>query len=94
MKAIWNEVVVADSDQTIEMDGDQYFPPNTVKQEYLERSETYSSGHQKEHPTYYHVQVNGQVELDAAWSYPEPPEENSDIRGYIAFGKGVTLKED
>ncbi|ARS34000.1 DUF427 domain-containing protein [Pontibacter actiniarum] len=93
MKAIWNNVVVADSDDTIEVNGEQYFPPNTVKHDYLERSNAQPVGHQQNHPTYYHVQVNGRVELDAAWSYSEPPEGNSDIRGYFAFGRGVTLKD-
>ena len=93
MKAIWNNVVIADSDRTVEKDGDIYFPPNTVKQEYLERSETHTLHPSMGNPTFYHVQVNGKVELDAAWSYPDPIEENSEVRNYIAFGKGVTFKD-
>jgi len=93
MKAIWNDIVIANSDQTIEIEGNHYFPPNTVKQEYLEESPTHTTCPWKGEASYYHVQVNGEVNLDAAWYYPDPKEAAGQIRHYIAFWKGVTIKE-
>ncbi|WP_347157984.1 DUF427 domain-containing protein [Pontibacter chitinilyticus] len=93
MKAIWNDIVIADSDQTIEIEGNQYFPPNTVKKEYLEESRTHTTCPWKGEAAYYHVQVNGKVNLDAAWYYPDPKDAASEIRGYVAFWKGVEVKE-
>ena len=93
MKAIWNDIVIADSDRTIEIEGNHYFPPNTVDNQYLEESRTHSTCPWKGEASYYHVQVNGKVNLDAAWYYPDPKEAASEIRGYVAFWKGVEIKE-
>lgn len=93
MKAIWNEIVIADSDRTIEIEGNQYFPSNAVKQEYLQESRTHTMCPWKGEASYYHVQVNGKVNLDAAWYYPDPKDAASEIRNYVAFWKGVEIKE-
>lgn len=93
MKAIWNEVVVADSDRTIEIEGNQYFPSNSVKMEYLEESSAHTTCPWKGEASYYHVQVDGKVNLDAAWYYPDPKDAASEIRDYVAFWKGVTVKD-
>ena len=93
MKAIWNNVVVADSDDPIKLEGNYYFPENAVKQEYLERSQTHTHCPWKGDASYYHVKVNGEVNTDAAWYYPEPKEAASEIKHHIAFWKGVVMKE-
>ncbi|MFD2513712.1 DUF427 domain-containing protein [Pontibacter locisalis] len=92
MKAIWNNVVIADSDQTIEIEGNHYFPPKNVNKDYLEESRTHTTSSSMGEATYYHVQVNGEVILDAAWSYPDPKEAAKEVRFYIAFGKGVRVE--
>ena len=93
MKAIWNDIVIADSDRTIEIEGNHYFPPNTVDNQYLEESRTHTTCPWKGEASYYHVKVNGKVNLDAAWYYPDPKDAASEIRGYVAFWKGVDIKE-
>lgn len=92
MKAIWNETVIADSDQTIEIEGNQYFPANSIKQEYFEKSETHTTCPWKGEASYYHIKVNGKVNLDAAWYYPDPKPKAEEIRGYVAFWKGVNVQ--
>ncbi|RAU83619.1 DUF427 domain-containing protein [Pontibacter arcticus] len=92
MKAIWNETVIADSDQTIEIEGNQYFPANSIKQEYFEKSETHTTCPWKGEASYYHIKVNGKVNLDAAWYYPDPKPKAEQIRGYVAFWKGVNVQ--
>lgn len=93
MKAIWNDVVVADSDQTIEIEGNYYFPPNSVRKEFMEDSTLHTTCPWKGEASYYHVQVNGEVNVDAAWYYPDPKEKAKEIKDYVAFWKGVTVKE-
>lgn len=93
MKAIWNNVVIADSDKTIELEGNQYFPSDTVKKEYLEDSRTHTNCPWKGEAAYYHVNVNGDVNPDAAWCYLKPKDAAQKIRDHIAFWKGVKIKE-
>ncbi|QCR23322.1 DUF427 domain-containing protein [Pontibacter sp. SGAir0037] len=92
MKAVWNEMVIAESDQTIQIEGNHYFPPNAIKQEFFELSETHTTCPWKGQASYYHVKVNGDVNPDAAWYYPNPKEAAKEIKGYTAFWKGVTVK--
>jgi uncharacterized protein (DUF427 family) len=93
MKVIWNDIVVADSDHTIKIEGDHYFPPNSVKKEFLEDSTLHTTNAEIGEASYYHVQVNGQVNVDAAWYYPDPKDKAKEIKNYIAFKKGVTVQE-
>jgi uncharacterized protein (DUF427 family) len=93
MKAIFNEIVLADSDQTVKVDGTYYFPPNTVKKEYLEESSTHTSTPGKGEAAFYHVKVKGEVKLDAAWYYPKPEKKTEKVRNYIAFSDEVELKD-
>ncbi|MCC9135637.1 DUF427 domain-containing protein [Pontibacter silvestris] len=93
MKAIWNNIVIADSDKTIEVEGNQYFPANTVKKEFLENSRTHTNCPWKGEAAYYHVKVNGDVNPDAAWYYPNPKDAAKGIKDHVAFWKGVTVKE-
>lgn len=93
MKAIWNGQVIAESDQTILLEGNHYFPPEAVRQEYLVPSDTHTTCPWKGVASYYHLQVGDQINRDAAWYYPEPKEAAKQIKGYIAFWKGVQVVE-
>ncbi|HEY9762599.1 MAG TPA: DUF427 domain-containing protein [Trichocoleus sp.] len=91
-KAIWNGTVIAESDQCEVVEGNQYFPPDAVKQEYFQPSDTHTVCGWKGTASYYSVVVDGQVNKDAAWYYPEPKSAASNIKGYIAFWKGVKVE--
>jgi uncharacterized protein (DUF427 family) len=93
MKAIWNGQVIAESDQTILLEGNHYFPAEAVRWEFLEPSDTHTTCPWKGVASYYHVKVGNQINRDAAWYYPEPSEAAKQIKGYIAFWKGVQVVE-
>ncbi len=93
MKAIWNETVIAESDETIQIEGNHYFPPNALKGAFVERSDTHTTCPWKGEASYYHVKVNGEVNLDAAWYYPDPKDAAKEIKNYVAFWKGIKVKE-
>lgn len=90
-KAVWNDVVLAESDQTIVVEGNHYFPPGTINREYFTESPTHTTCPWKGVASYYSVQVNGQTNKDAAWYYPTPKDAAKQIAGYIAFWKGVRV---
>ena len=92
-KAVWNEKVVAESGETIVVEGNHYFPPDSVKSEFLKPSDTSSICPWKGTASYYHVEVNGSVNSDAAWYYPAPKEAAENIKDYVAFWKGVEIKD-
>ena len=89
MKAIWNGKVLADSDKTLYIEGNHYFPPETVKRELLEDSTTHTICPWKGKASYYHVKVDGKVNKNAAWYYPEPKYAAEKLKDYIAFWHGV-----
>ena len=91
MKAVWNETVIAESDDTIVVEGNHYFPPDSIKKEFFEESGTHSRCFWKGVASYYNVVVNGETRKDAAWYYPEPREEAAAIKNYIAFWKGIKV---
>jgi len=91
MKAIWNGAVLAESEQTIEVEGNQYFPPETINNEYFRESETHTICSWKGEASYYNVVVEGQVNKDAAWYYPSPKPAADEIKGYVAFWRGVKV---
>ncbi len=91
MKATWNGTLIAQSDATREVEGNQYFPPDSVKREFFEDSKTSSVCPWKGTASYYTLDVNGQKNTDAAWYYPAPKEAAKEITGYVAFWKGVTV---
>lgn len=93
MKAIWNGKVVAESDDTVVVDGNHYFPADAIKNEYFESSRTESVCHWKGTASYYTVTVDGDVNEDAAWYYPDPMEAAEEIRGRVAFWNGVQITE-
>ena len=90
-KATWQGAVLAQSDETIEIEGNQYFPPESVDRQYLEESTTHSTCPWKGESSYYTIIVNGNKNPDAAWYYPEPKEAAAQIKGYVAFWKGVAI---
>lgn len=91
-KAIWNGKVIAESDQTIQIEGNHYFPPSSIKKEYFQTSELHSNCPWKGVASYYDIEVDGKVNKDAAWYYPEASELAKSIKGYVAFWKGVTVE--
>ena len=91
MKATWNDAVIAESGQTVVVEGNHYFPPDAVKKEHFRKSDTHTTCPWKGEASYYDVVVNGQVNKDAAWYYPEPLDAAKEIRGYVAFWKGVKV---
>ena len=92
MKAVWNGAVIAESDQTIVIEGNQYFPPDSVHREYLVPSDMHTTCHWKGLASYYNVEVDGKVNNAAAWYYPTPKDAAKEITGYIAFWKGVKVE--
>lgn len=92
-KAIWNDVVLAESDSFETVEGNIYFPPDTINREFFKESDTRSTCFWKGEASYYHVEVNGELNKDAAWYYPEPKSKAENIKDHIAFWKGVEITE-
>lgn len=93
MKAIWNDELLAESDNTIVVENNHYFPPSSVNIELLVESTTETFCHWKGTASYYTIVVNGNKNEDAAWYYPETKEKADNIKGYIAFWRGVAVIE-
>ena len=92
MKAIWKNQVIAESDATIVVENNHYFPANSVHPEFLKSSNTHTVCPWKGTASYYTLVVDEQENRDAAWYYPETKEAAKNIEGYIAFWKGVEVK--
>lgn len=92
MKALWNGQVIAESADTVVVEGNHYFPPESVHEEYLVPSDTTTTCYWKGKASYYSVKVDGKVNADAAWYYPHPSDAASQIGGYVAFWRGVTVE--
>ncbi len=93
MKAIWNDEVIAESHDTIIIEGNHYFPPESIKEEFFSKSDTHTNCPWKGQASYYSLDVNGSENMDAAWYYPEPSELAKQIKNYVAFWKGVQVVE-
>lgn len=91
MKAIWKDTVIAESDRTIVVEGNHYFPPESLKTEFFQPSQTHTTCSWKGVASYYDVKVNGEVNKDAAWYYPDPKVAAAHIKGYVAFWRGVKV---
>ena len=91
MKAIWNGAVIAESEDTVVVEGNHYFPPESVHREFLAPSSTTTVCSWKGTASYYSIEVAGRANPDAAWYYPEPKEAARNIAGRIAFWKGVQV---
>ena len=93
MKAIWNDEVVANSNETIVVEGNHYFPPTSLNEQFFKKSEKHTVCSWKGTASYYDLEVNGQSNNDSAWYYPKPKSAANNIAGYIAFWKGVKITE-
>jgi uncharacterized protein (DUF427 family) len=94
MKAIWNNKIIAQSDSTVEVEGNHYFPRESVNAEYLQPSEHKTVCSWKGDCSYYDVVVDGKRNPSAAWYYPAPKEKAKRIRDHIAFWNGVTIVKE
>lgn len=94
MKAIWNDTVIAESDDTIVVEGNHYFPPESVNRKYVEGSDHHTRCPWKGQASYYNVIVDDERNTNAAWYYPNPKEEAEEIKDYVAFWNGVTVTEE
>lgn len=93
MKAIWNNQIIAESDDTIVVEGNHYFPPNSVQMKYVVETTHHTSCPWKGVAAYYTLWVNGEENANAAWFYPEPKPEAEHITNYVAFWRGVEISE-
>ena len=91
-QAKWNGAVIADSDETVVVEGNQYFPVESVLASSLQASETHTTCHWKGVASYYDVVVDGKVNSDAAWYYPEPSDAAANIKDRVAFWRGVKVE--
>ena len=92
MKAVWNDIVIAESEKTIVVEGNHYFPPDSVNREYLEDSTLQSTCPWKGQASYYSIRVDGKLNKDAAWYYPAPKPAAEQIKDYVAFWRGVEVE--
>ncbi|OWK35101.1 DUF427 domain-containing protein [Fimbriiglobus ruber] len=92
MKATWNGAVLAESDKTIVVEGNHYFPPDAIHKEFFKSSDTHTVCGWKGTASYYTIAANGGQNPDAAWYYPETKDAAKEIAGYVAFWKGVKVE--
>ena len=93
VKAIWKDIVIAECDNTEIVEGNHYFPPECVKKEYLNESDMHTTCPWKGLASYYDIVVDDEVNKNAAYYYPDPKSAASKIKNYIAFWKGVEVKD-
>ena len=93
MKAIWNNTVLAESDQTVVVEGNHYFPESSLKRDYVSFSNHKSMCPWKGEASYYSLMVDGKMNENAVWYYPEPSDAAKEIKGRVAFWKGVNVAE-
>jgi uncharacterized protein (DUF427 family) len=91
-KAIWNNTVIAESDNCETVEGNYYFPPDAIKSEYFQKSDTHTNCFWKGQASYYTIKIGDEQNKDAAWYYPEPKAKAENIKGYVAFWRGVKVE--
>ncbi len=91
--ARWNDEVIAESDETVVVEGNHYFPAESISEEFFTQTEQQTVCPWKGTASYFTLDVDGEQNRDAAWSYLEPKEAAENIRGYYAFWKGVTISD-
>ncbi len=91
MKATWKDTVIAESDDTIIVEGNHYFPAGSINREYLKESDTHTTCSWKGEASYYDVVVEGEVNKDAAWYYPTPKDAAGEVKDRVAFWRGVKV---
>ena len=94
IRALWNGAIVAESAETVRLEGNYYFPPGSVRQEFLSESSTTTVCPWKGTAHYFTVTVGSQVNPDAAWYYPNPSSRAQQIANHVAFWKGVHIERD
>jgi len=92
-KAIWNNKVLAESDETIIVERNHYFPPDSINKEFFKNSSTHTTCPWKGEASYYTIDVDGKENQDAAWYYPNPKDAAGQIKNYVAFWRGVKITE-
>ena len=92
MKATWNGAILAESDATVVVENNQYFPIDSLKKQYFADSNTHTTCPWKGVASYYSIEVDGKTNPDAAWYYPEPKDAAKNIKGHVAFWKGVKVE--
>lgn len=91
MKAIWNDKVIAESNDTVVIEGNHYFPAESINKDFLKESSTHTVCPWKGTASYYTLEIDGKENQDAAWYYPEVSEAARAIKGHVAFWKGVEV---
>ena len=91
MKAIWNNTVIAESNETVKLEGNYYFPPDSVMSQLLRDSNSHTTCSWKGKASYYDIVVDDEINRDAAWCYPEPKQEALNIKNFVAFWHGVEV---
>ncbi len=92
MRATWRDAVLAESDDTVIVEGNHYFPEGSLRREHFRESETHTVCPWKGTASYYDVVVGGEANRDAAWYYPDPKDAAREIKGRVAFWKGVRVE--
>ena len=92
-KAFWKGVMIAESDACIIIEGNHYFPPGSIRREYFVASESNTVCPWKGTASYYDVVVDGAVNKDAAWYYPDPKDAALEIKDHVAFWRGITIED-
>jgi uncharacterized protein (DUF427 family) len=92
MRAVWHNTTLAESDDTVVVEGNHYFPPDSIRREYFSPSDTHTTCPWKGEASYYDVSVDGEVNRDAAWYYPSVKDAAAEIKGHVAFWKGVKVE--
>ena len=90
-KAIWNGQALAESDRTVMVEGNHYFPPETINRQFFIESDSRNICPRKGTASYYNIHVDGKVNHDAAWYYPKPSEAAKIIKDYVAFWRGIEV---
>jgi uncharacterized protein (DUF427 family) len=91
MRALWNDTLLAESDDTVVVEGNHYFPPSSLRREYFRESDHHSVCPWKGTASYYDINVDGNVNVQAVWYYPEPKAAAAELAGRVAFWKGVRV---
>ena len=92
MRATWNGATIAESDDTVVIEGNHYFPRAAIRQEYFQDSDTHTTCPWKGEASYFNVVVNGETNKDAGWYYPEPKPAAQEIKDRVAFWRGVKVE--
>jgi uncharacterized protein (DUF427 family) len=93
MKASWKDVILAESNLTVVIEGNHYFPPESINRRYFTESSTHTRCGWKGIASYYTIKIEDDFNQDSAWYYPEPLDKARNIKNYVAFWKGIKVEE-